>query len=184
MTVQANMAFDRGIGTCESSVELVHVARPCLMDDIPEFCGQSGGARVVQTPHWNRRGKRRDRRVEIVRLRQAEARGHRDVIALGTSAGQMRDQHPAAEGPARHGDMDVVAISVAVAHGDPRGSEWIDIHQLQLEGRDHVPLGTACLDSFRQRQRDMQVTRTSRDALEPLSQIMAPCPGDGAADQL
>ena len=80
--------------------------------------------------------------------------------------------------------MDVVAISVAVAHGDPSGSEWIDTHQLQLEGRDLVPLGTACLDPFRQRQRDVQVTRISCDALEPLAQIMAPGPGDGAADQL
>ena len=184
MTVQANMTFDRGIGVCEDCVELVHIAGPCLMDDISEFCGQSGGARVVQTPGRNRRGKRRDRRVEIDGLRQAEARGHRDVIALGASVGQVRGQHPAAEGAARHCDMDVVAASVAVAHGDPSGSEWIDPHQTQLKGCDHVPLGTACLNPFRQRQSDMQITRTSCDALEPLSQIMAPCPGDGAADQL
>ncbi|OCX66865.1 hypothetical protein BFP70_04100 [Thioclava sp. SK-1] len=90
MTIHANMAFDRGIGVCEDYVELFHIAGPAFADGFPEICDQSGGARVLQTPGRNLRGKRRDRRVEIVRLMQAEARGHRDVIALGASVGQVR----------------------------------------------------------------------------------------------
>lgn len=47
VAVQANMAFDRGIGTCEGCVKLIYVARPVLADRTREICGQSGGARVV-----------------------------------------------------------------------------------------------------------------------------------------
>jgi len=80
--------------------------------------------------------------------------------------------------------MNVVAVAVAVAHGDPGGSEGVDPHQAQLKGCDHVPLGTACLDPFWQRQRDMQIAPISCDAFEALAQIMAPGPKNSSADQL
>lgn len=184
MAVLTDATPDRRVRARNDAIKLIDAARPVPPDGLPEIDGQPGSTRIVQAARGNRRGQRRDRRVEIDRLRQTKARGHRDVIALGPCGGQVRGQYPTTEGSPGHCNMNVVTASVAVAHGDPGSSEWIDPHQPQLKVRDHVPLRTACLHPFGQRQRDMQIARASCDALEPLAQIMAPGPGNGSADQL
>ncbi|WP_420005970.1 hypothetical protein [Arenibacterium sp. LLYu02] len=91
------MAFDRGIGSCEGCVKLFHVARPVLADNTREICGEFLRARVMKAPRGNGWEQRRDCRVKIVGLRQAETLGEGYVIALSAGARKMRAQYSTAE---------------------------------------------------------------------------------------
>lgn len=125
----------------EGAVQSLKIAGLVVDKDVPQRRFKPLSGSRVQPSRDGRGRQLRNVGIEICGHRQADAAGEFLVGAICPGLRVGRGQLHTAEVTQRHCDMNMIALRIAVARGEPWGSQFWQVHQPKLPQDNLGPNG-------------------------------------------
>lgn len=175
---------DRGLCLRQKQIEATEglglMPREYMAQRIGRGAPRGGG----QAAGRDRRCQCRDLRVEIDGRIQPKHSRKENMIGFGARGRERGGQDLPVEAAQGDGDMDVIAMGIGVAGGNPGAGIGRQVYPPKLGEDDPGPEITIRFEACGEGERDMQEAMISGQLLESAAQVRRTAEGHGAADQL